>query len=155
MTHPLVCWDIFLEGQSRRKKFAPDLEMLHHLSREHRWRLSDLPPFDAALIWENRTIILTDSSIHIIFASSNLFEMTGYKANEVVGRSPSMFQGARTMESQKAQFRKAIAALSPFHAVVTNYRKNGSLYACEIEGYPLLNLDGAATHFIAFESAVL
>lgn len=155
MTHPLACWDIFLEGQSRRKKFTPDLEMLHNLTQEHRWHLTELPPFDAALIWENRTIILTDSSIRIIFASSNLFEMTGYKANEVLGRSPSMFQGTCTMESQKAEVRKAIAASSPFHTVVTNYRKDGSQYACEIEGYPLVNLGGAATHFIAFESAVV
>jgi hypothetical protein len=35
-----------------------------------------------------------------------------------------------------------------------NYNKNGEIYICLIKGFPVFNIKGKLSHFIAFEKAV-
>jgi PAS domain S-box-containing protein len=105
------------------------------------------------LVGESRVILVTDLNLKIVFASSNMVEMTGYLPKEVVGQTPKMFQGEETSEATRAEVRKAVDAIQPFHVSLINYKRNGVPYNCEVEAYPVFNSEGKAVSFIAFENA--
>jgi PAS domain S-box-containing protein len=153
MSHPLICWDIISEGISRRKDLSADITALNKVMADNKWH----PPvssLDAQIVWENKTVVVTDTKLQIIYASSNMFNMNGYRPEEVIGKHPSMFQGEATSESSRKKIRAAIQQCQPFECEIINYKKNGSLYNCWIEGYPVFNVAGELVNFIALENSV-
>lgn len=154
MPHPLLCWDIIQEGLSRRAEFAKDIDLLNRLIKEKRWHFTTERALDNCLVWENKIIIVTSPDLHIAFATKNLYEMNGYRPEEVIGRNPKMFQGKRTTAGEKQIIRTAIITLKPFDTVITNYRKDGSIYKCHIEGYPVFDDRHQLVNFIALENVM-
>ena len=96
---------------------------------------------------------MTDVKLKIVFASHNIVNMNGYCEEEVLGKSPKMFQGEATNATTSSEIRKAIVEQKPFEKTVMNYKKNGDVYACIIKGYPVFNNKGELIHYIAFEKA--
>jgi PAS domain S-box-containing protein len=151
-SHPLLCWDIYLEGLYRRTKCSNDLDTLEMLMRKNDWH----PPIfslDNALVWENKVIVLTDSKLNIIHATENIFVMNGYQPDEVIGKHPKMFQGPATSLTERAIIKAAVVNEQRFDTIITNYKKDGSIYKCHIEGYPIFNTKGTLVNFIALENA--
>lgn len=151
MTHPLSCWDIIMDGQMRRDRFASDLANLRALQRKSQWQLDDTSGIENALIWENKTILVTNAAQEIVFATINMQSMNGYRPSEVLGKRPSLFQGPDTQAGSKRLIREAIQNRVPFTCSILNYRKNGSKYNCLIDGFPMLNKKGELTHYLALE----
>ena len=92
MRHPIMCWDIVMEGISRRNEFSQDIKAIQHLMNQNNWQ----PPvrdLDNTIVWENKTLIVTDASLNIKLATKNLYDMNGYKPFEVIGKHPKFFQG--------------------------------------------------------------
>ncbi|MDE3126231.1 MAG: PAS domain-containing protein [Bacteroidota bacterium] len=150
--HPLLCWDIVVEGIERRKQVKKDLEAIQQIMLNNQWR-EVRAAFHEALIWENKTIIVTDSQLNIIYATQNLHAMNGYYPKEVIGQHPTMFQGPATALEARKTIKLAINNLQPFETSLINYRKNGSLYTCHIEGFPIFNQQGIPVNFMAIEKA--
>lgn len=152
MAHPLLCWDICLEGLHRRMQLAPDLKMMQQIMKEGNWHEA-VVSVDNSLIWENKVIIITDTKLNIIYATENMFAMNGYKQIEVIGKSPTMFQGDKTQMVERKQIQMAIDKQQQFESTIINYKKDGSIYKCHIEGYPIFNKKGNLVNFIALENA--
>lgn len=146
---PLISWDITMEAYHRLLYLAGDANDLKKLSTTKQWQHSF--SFDKALLSLNRTILVTDTEQTIVFASTNIFEMNGYKSEEVIGKKPAMFQGEKTAADTKKYIRGCVEKRIPFEASIWNYRKNGSLYECFIKGFPLFNHKKELANFIAFE----
>lgn len=149
---PLLCWDIFMETLQRRDLFAHDISTIQKIGRANKWPPLELS-FENALIWENKTIVVTDPSLKIIHATENLVGMTGYSPAEVIGKTPKMFQGIKTGKKERALIREAINQQKPFDVVITNYKKDGTTYACHVEAYPIFNQKNELVNFIAYEKA--
>lgn len=147
---PLLCWDIFMEGYHRRIELADDLKKMQKISMDNSWSPPNIA-FDNALIWNNKIIIITDPVLTIIHATENIFAMNGYQPGEVIGHSPKMFQGEATTHAERRIIRTAVDAQKPFDTVITNYKKDGTLYKCHIEGYPIFNRQGTLVNFMALE----
>lgn len=96
-------------------------------------------------------IIVTNVKQEIVFASKGIAAMNGYQPFEIIGKSPKMFQGELSSEESIISIRKAIQNKLPFKEVIINYRKDGSSYLCEIEGFPKFNAEGELVNYIAFE----
>lgn len=77
--------------------------------------------------------------------------MNGYLPKEVLGKTPKLFQGPATEPGSRELIRTAIAAIQPFTCTILNYRKDGSLYNCSIEGFPVVNESGKLVHYVAIE----
>ena len=145
---PLVSWDfygVFL--QSINKHFS-DLKELESMTASHNW-IAEFD-FEKELQQEN-VIVVTDSTLKIVFASHNLNKMTGYESTEVIGKTPKFFQGQATSQETNDEIRKAIKSQKPFEKIIVNYRKSGETYDCLIKGFPVFNKKGQLSHFIAFE----
>jgi PAS domain S-box-containing protein len=145
---PLISWD-FYGGflQDLNNEFS-DLKELESLNAANNW-ISDFD-FQKELQEEN-VIVVTDSTLKIVFASHNLNRMTGYRSEEVIGKTPKFFQGEATSRQTNNEIREAIETRRPFEKTVVNYRKSGETYDCLIKGFPIFNRKGKLSHFIAFE----
>ena len=100
---------------------------------------------------ENKQLVITDKNFRIIFASENISKMNGYQPEEMLGKSPTMFQGLKTSKRTILSIRQAIDDLQPFKEVILNYKKNGEIYWCEIEAKPMFNRNGEFINYLAFE----
>ncbi len=146
---PLMCWDIYMDAYHRRIRLFESLQKIRDLAKSSDWNIEwDL---EKQLLTEQKVILVTDVSLRIRFASSNLYEMNGYNAEDVIGKSPRIFQGELTEVETRQELREAIIKRIPFQGSIVNYRKNGTTYNCLVEEYPVWSKAGKLAHFIAFE----
>ena len=148
-TAPLLSWDIFMDSYHKTLALADDFRHLNQLSKKYAWKKEwDI---EEKLFRQQQVILVTDLTLHIVYASSNIIVMNGYAPNEVIGHTPAMFQGEETDAFTKAVIREAVNRLQPFQTNIINYRKDGSVYDCSIEAFPVFNSNKKPVHFIAFE----
>lgn len=146
---PLLCWDTFIQGYHHKMRLLESLQKLNKFAKGSNWNLDwDI---EQKLLREQKIILVTDLSLLIRFASQNIVEMNGYSSEEVIGKSPKMFQGKETEREAKNKIREAITKRIPFHGSIINYRKDGIPYNCLVEEYPVWNKKGKLVNFIAFE----
>lgn len=140
-----------MAGYQRLMYKAEDLGAINKLARTHKWQVNW--DFQQELLNNDKVIVVTDSWRQIVFASQNIFDMTGYSAAEVKGKSPKMFQGTDTDASVVYSISTKLVDKKPFDTVVLNYKKNGEPYNCHIKGFPIFNQQNELVNFIAFEQA--
>lgn len=137
---PLISWDFF-DNQN--------FEIIKFNAIQKKWKSKvDFKEIQAI---SKREIIITNLKQEIVFASKGIVAMNGYQSNEVIGKSPSIFQGTLTSEKSKNNIREAIKNNFPFKEIILNYRKDGTTYLCEIEGFPKFDKKGELINYIAFE----
>lgn len=138
---PLISWDFF-----DSKNFQ--IGTFNKIQKQWKSKIS----FEDIVYKTKREILVTDLNQQIIFASDGIHAMNGWRSNEIIGKSPKIFQGKLTSIQSKSNIRNAILNKLPFKEIITNYRKNGSTYLCEIEGFPMFNKKGTLVNYVAFES---
>ena len=145
----LLSLDMFMEAYHAKMALGNDIIQLVALSKANQWMHNwDLKTL---LLKQEKVIVVTNPSLSIVFASSNLFNMNGYTPEEVSGKTPGLFQGPGTDANKKAIIKQAVKDMKPFHVLVVNYKKNGKPYDCEIEGFPVFNAANKLVNFVAFE----
>ncbi|MEZ0007850.1 PAS domain S-box-containing protein [Flavobacterium sp. 28YEA47A] len=147
---PLYSWDFFGDYLEHLKIILSDLSKLKTLSKSNQWKFNW--NFEEEL-QKDHVVVVTDSFLNIVFASENIIGMTGYASKEVLGKSPKLFQGAKTSKNDLKLIREAINAKIPFEKTITNYKKNGETYSCHIKAFPVFNRKKQVINFIAFEKA--
>ena len=147
---PLISWGFSSTFHEQVKNIVLDTNKIANLAIDKKWKNVDWN-FKNKL--EEKVILITDAKLNIVFASHNMYKMNGYAEEEVLGRTPKMFQGKETIIETSKEIREAITLQQPFVKQVLNYKKNGDLYYCNIEGFPVFNKKGELVNFIAFEQA--
>lgn len=148
---PLISWDVFMNGYQKLMQKGDDLQVLKKLAAKFKWAAEW--DFHEELVMNDSVIVVTDTSQRLVFGSSNIIEMTGYKASELMGKKPSLLQGAETDKKVIGYIRGQVIAQQPFEATIVNYRKDGTSYNCHIKAFPVFDGQHTLVHFIAFEKA--
>lgn len=148
---PILAWDFHYEYLNELKAIFSDLKKVSKISNQFTWNEENLQ-IEQRL--KDEVVVVTDLDLKIIFASNGIKRMTGYKEEEVLGKTPKMFQGPETSKTVLKEIREAIKLQVPFEKTIENYRKDGRTYKCKINGAPVFNLKGELTHFIVFEKEV-
>jgi PAS domain S-box-containing protein len=147
---PLICWNFYSEFIGSLYTSLNDQYQLTQIAVTHRWKT----PFQLNKMMQHDTVVVvTCPKLKIVFATQNIEQMNGYQPCEVIGKSPKIFQGEATCPVISKEISLAIQNKQPFDKIVTNYCKNGSLYYCHIQGFPVFNKTGKLVNFIAFEKA--
>jgi PAS domain S-box-containing protein len=145
---PILSWDFHHEYVDEMKAMRADLKKLHEISSSFSWDKKSLKIEERI---KSEVVVITDLNLKIVFASNKIKTMTGYMESEILGKTPKMFQGPETCPDDLDEIRNAIKSRVPFVKTIKNYKKNGHIYNCKIDGFPVYTSKGTVTHFIAFE----
>ena len=145
---PIMSWDFHYVYINELKALSVDLEKLNEISNRFTWDEKKLKIKERI---KEEVIVITDLELKIVFASSGIKKMTGFKEDEILGKTPKMFQGPATSKTDLKEIREALKKRVPFVKTLENYRKNGKTYKCKIDASPVYNLKGELSHFMAFE----
>lgn len=90
----------------------------------------------------------------IVLANQAFLDLTGYSAEEVVGRNCRFLQGEGTSPAVVAEIRARIAEERDFTIEVLNYRKDGTGFWNQLHVSPIHDDDGKLLYFFASQDDV-
>jgi PAS domain S-box-containing protein len=88
---------------------------------------------------------------HIVFVNAAFERLTGWKRQEVIGRSPRILNGPSTSTEQIDRLDAARRRREPLHCELVNYTREGTEYWVEIDLMPLADRSGRITHMVSIE----
>ena len=94
------------------------------------------------------TIIITGTDGKIEYVNQKFCEITGYQADEVMGRTPRFLQSGEATESAYLDLRRRITRGEEWRGVFHNRKKSGQTYVAETAILPLRDREGSISHFI-------
>jgi len=100
------------------------------------------------------TIVVTDAKGTIDYVNPAFERITGYRADEAVGRNPRVLKSGRMSESFYRELWETITSGGTWHGVIVNRRKDGSLYEEEASIAPVRDKGGVITNFVAVKRDV-
>ena len=101
--------------------------------------------FESVLITEGNT---TQGGYPIVYVNQAFTDMTGYGADEIIGKSPAILQGPKTDATVLNRLASDLSAGRTFHGQAINYRKDGSEFTLEWKVIPVANAQGEVTYLI-------
>ncbi len=112
-----------------------------------------------ALANSNDSVLITDGQLdspgpHIVYVNPAFTMMTGYSAEDVLGRSPRFLQGPDTNRAVLENLRNSLRSGKNFAGEVINYRKDGSPYSVAWSVSALHNQNGQVSHYVAVQRDV-
>ncbi|SIP99484.1 PAS domain-containing protein [Maribacter ulvicola] len=150
---PVLSWDFYASNYEEIKKTEEDTVALLSLVSANSWNI-DTNLLDEKLKAQKNVVVVTDTQLNIVFATKNMWNMSQYHPEEIIGKTPKMFQGNLTNASTLKIVSNAVKEKESFEVTVVNYKKDGSTYNCCIQGLPVFDHKGALVNFIAFEKEV-
>ncbi len=99
-------------------------------------------------------LVLTDLKQEIQWVNKGFTKMTGYPFKYAKGKKPDFLQGENTSPETLNNIRSYLKRGVHFKERIVNYRKNGEMYHCSLEIYPLKNSHDMITHLLALEKEI-
>ena len=90
----------------------------------------------------------------IVYVNNAFTKMTGYTAEEVLGKSPRFLQGPETDRHVLDDIRNKLSNNQCFSGKAVNYRKNGSTFINEWHIEPILTHENQINHFLGIQHDV-
>jgi PAS domain S-box-containing protein len=109
-------------------------------------------PFPAAFKATRMPMLITDprqADNPIIFCNQAFMTLTGYSADELIGRNCRLLQGPDTDPDAVSRLRDAVAAAEDVALDILNYRKDGTPFWNALFVSPVRNADGDVIYFFA------
>lgn len=151
-TTPLLSWDLsslgYLNAIEKLEK-QQDLKHLEGFAKKYEWK-NDLS--EILNSHEYEALVLTDVTRNILWVNEGFTEMTGYSRNKMLHNTPSILQSEETTQYSKNFIRKGLKKNTPFKAIITNRKKDNTIYKCELHIFPLKGTE--TTHYLALERQV-
>lgn len=85
----------------------------------------------------------------IVYVNRAFNQMTGFKPEEIIGRTPDILRGPKTDLNALQSFQRILADGKPSEVIVTIYSKNGSPYWIHIAASPVKDTEGTVSHYIS------
>lgn len=112
---------------------------------------------DRAIAASSSGVVITDPAQPdnpIVYANPAFRGMTGYTAEEVIGRNCRFLQGEDRDQAPLDELRAAVRDGRECKVMLRNYRKDGALFWNELNVSPVYDGEGRLTHFIGVQSDV-
>lgn len=94
-----------------------------------------------------------DGPSTIVYVNDAFTDMTGYTADDVMGKTPGMLQGPKTDPEVLERLDRQIHNGETFHGETINYRKDGTPFVIEWKVTPI-DEAGVTTHYVAVQRDV-
>jgi PAS domain S-box-containing protein len=107
---------------------------------------------DAVLITEAEP--LDEPGPRIVYVNEAFTQMTGYTAEEMMGKTPRILQGPKSDKNELKRLSEAMRRFQPCEITIVNYHKNGDEFWINFAVSPVTDEKGRHTHFIAIQRDV-
>jgi PAS domain S-box-containing protein len=87
------------------------------------------------------SVLITDASNNpkITYTNSAFTQLTGYSADEILGKSPKILQGPSTSQEVIQRLRKCLIDVAVFEGEAVNYKKDGTIFMMKWRMIPIIN----------------
>jgi PAS domain S-box-containing protein len=112
---------------------------------------------ERAVIATDITFTITDPrepDNPLVWVNPSFTRITGYEAEEVVGRNCRFLQGPATDQDALADIRTALAEQRTVTTTLLNYRKDGSAFWNQLSISPVFDGDGTLVSFVGVQTDV-
>jgi len=112
---------------------------------------------ERAIAASSNGIVITDAKQPhnpIIYVNPAFERITGYTAEEVIGKNCRFLQGNDTQQPQLAVLRSAIKEGRECHVVLSNYRKDGQQFWNDLYVAPVFNERGELSNFVGVQTNI-
>lgn len=104
-------------------------------------------------------VLITDAQLEppgprVLYVNPAFTEMTGWVAQEIIGRTPRVLQGEDTDPQALRRLREALKEGRSFDTRAVNYRRDGTAFTLEWRTAPMRDASGRITHYIAIQRDV-
>jgi diguanylate cyclase (GGDEF)-like protein/PAS domain S-box-containing protein len=99
-------------------------------------------------------IIITDPRGTILSVNPSFTALTGYSANDVIGRNPNLLKSGRQSPEVYAEMWKALARHGYWQGEVWNRRKNGEVYVETLAITAVRDEGGKVAHYVGIFSDI-
>jgi PAS domain S-box-containing protein len=99
-------------------------------------------------------VTLADPDIEdapIVYANRRFEEITGYRAEEILGRNCRFLQGDDRDQESLRRLREAIRNRQPIEVTLRNYRKDGRLFYNKLNITPLFDEQGKLLYYLGVQ----
>jgi PAS domain S-box-containing protein len=103
------------------------------------------------IVMVTETEPLEEPGIRILFVNPAFERITGYSAEEALGRSPRFLQGPDTSAKEILRIDAALLARQPIRSELLNYKKDGTPFWVEIEASTLRSATTGTEYFVFIE----
>ncbi|NEX21622.1 EAL domain-containing protein [Thiorhodococcus mannitoliphagus] len=100
------------------------------------------------------SVMITDTQGSIEYVNPRFEEVTGYRADEVLGRKPSFLKSGDTSEEEYRDLWETLSAGREWRGHFHNRRKDGSIFWESASISPVRDEAGRVTHFVAVKEDV-
>ncbi|MFP4122194.1 MAG: PAS domain S-box protein [Coleofasciculus sp.] len=112
---------------------------------------------ERAIAASSNGILITDPNVPdnpIIFVNPGFERITGYSAQEVVGKNCRFLQGDNHQQPGLDQLKAALKNEQDCHVILQNYRKDGTRFWNELSISPIRDRNGKLTHYIGIQTDI-
>ncbi len=96
----------------------------------------------------------TTSELEIIYSNPGFTRLTGYEAEEVLGKNCRFLQGEETDPAAVETMRNAVKKGVSCHVTILNYRKDGSKFWNDLQITPVHDEDGRLINFVGIQNDI-
>jgi PAS domain S-box-containing protein len=111
----------------------------------------------AAVAATSSAVVITDPNLPghpTVFVNPAFTRITGYAAEEVLGRNRRFLQGRDTDPATVERLRRAISARRPITVTIRNYRKDGRTFWNDLTVNPVFDDRGHLIYFVGIQTDV-
>jgi len=98
--------------------------------------------------------LITDAERNTIYSNSAFTNITGYRADEIIGANCKFLQGPDTSPDEVQRIRDALNEGRVFQGTILNYRKDGSSFWNHLTITPLHDEHGQVSNFVSVQRDV-
>lgn len=112
---------------------------------------------EAAVLATGLSFTVADAGVEdlpLVWVNPAFTAVTGYTFEQAVGHNCRFLQGPGTDRAVPARMRRALAAGEPCAETLLNYRADGTAFWNHVVLSPILDADGAVTHYVGIQSDV-
>jgi len=99
-------------------------------------------------------IMITDSKSNIIKVNQAFQRITGYSAEDVVGKKPSILRSGKHDAKFYSEMWKSINSLGSWHGEIWDKRKNGEIYPKWLSITAVMDSTGTVTNYIGTQTDI-
>lgn len=103
---------------------------------------------DRALGAISQGVLITDANHRVTYANTAFEAISGYSAQDMLGRSFGNLQGQQTDAQMVQTINEAVSTARPFHGEILNYRKDGQPFWNDMSITPVFDAEGEPTQFV-------